>query len=158
MGFVQRRLVKSVLWVVAHPKWTLAVGVALVMGAALLAWQRLDVSADQNDLFSHKVKFFADYLRFDRLFPENQATYVIIEPVDLQRPPGVMEWVGLAEGIAARLRGLGDQYVKKVELNVPWHPLAAGILFDDTSKVRQHIDEIKEFLPLAALWGEKPGY
>src|SRR6185312_7142437 len=105
MGFVQRRLVKSVLWVVSHPKSTLAVGLLVVALSAGLAWRGLDVSTDQNDLFSPKVKFFADYLRFDRLFPENQATYVVMEPVDPGRPPAVGEWVEAADRITARLRG-----------------------------------------------------
>ncbi|HEY8750923.1 MAG TPA: MMPL family transporter, partial [Tepidisphaeraceae bacterium] len=158
MGFFQRRLVKSVLWVVAHPWPTLLLSAVMVSVSAGLAWQRLKVSTDQNDLFSPKVKFFADYLRFDRLFPENQATYVVIEPVNTAHPPAVGEWVDLADRISARLRGLGDQYIRSVEEKVPLaHPLAPGILFDDSAKVRQDFDEIKEFLPLAKLWGEKPG-
>src|SRR4051794_1024984 len=75
MGFVQRRLVKCVLWVVAYPKLTLAGAAVLLVVAGVGAWFGLSVSTDQNDLFSPNVKFFADYLRFDRLFPENQATY-----------------------------------------------------------------------------------
>src|SRR6185312_10084092 len=120
MGFVQRRLVKSVLWVVAHPKTTLAVGLILVASAALLAHTRLDVSTDQNDLFSHKVSFFADYLRFVRLFPENQATYVVVDPVDPKNPPPLWDWVHLADQVAARLNTMVPKYVKKpVQPQVP---------------------------------------
>jgi predicted RND superfamily exporter protein len=158
MGFVQRRLVKSVLWIVAHPKTTLAIGLVLVAVAALYAHLRLDVSTDQNDLFSHKVSFFADYLRFNDLFPEHQATYIVIEPVDLKGPPRLADWVNLADQIADRLNMMVPRYVKKpINPRVPIaDPKAPGILFDDPSKVREHFEEYREFYQLAQLWGEKP--
>jgi uncharacterized protein len=160
MGFVQRRLVKSVLWVVAHPKTTLAIGLVLVACAAFLAHTRLDVSTDQNDLFSHKVGFFADYLRFNRLFPENQATYVVVEAADLKHPPALADWVHLADGIAARLNTMVPEYVARpVQPRVPIaDPKAPGILFDDPSKVRQHFDEYRDFYQLARAWGEGPTF
>src|SRR4051812_25187018 len=114
MGFVQRRIVKSVLWVVTYPKLTLAASGVLLLAAVTLAWFGLKVSTDQNDLFSPNVKFFADYLRFDHLFPENQATYVIVEPVDWAKAPPVGRWVDVADRIAGRLRAI-PEYVKKVE-------------------------------------------
>src|SRR5579871_5838942 len=159
MGLVQRSLVKSVLWVVAHPIFTLAFGLAVVAASAFIAHRQLDVSTDQNDLFSPKVKFFADYLRFDRLFPENQATYVVVEPVDFKTPPPVGQWVSIADNIKSKLESLGERYVRSVEIKVPLdNPNAPGLLFDDTSHVSQNFDEIKRFIPLARLWGEKPNF
>src|SRR3954447_24955691 len=158
MGFVQRRLVKSVLWVVAHPKSTLAVGLLLVAASALLAHTRLKVLTDQNALFSHKVSFFADYLHFNHLFPENQATYIVIDPVDPNNPPPLGEWVHLADQLTARLNTMVPKYVKKpVQPQVPIaDPKAPGILFDDPSKVHSHFEEYRDFYQLAQLWGEKP--
>ena len=158
MGVVQRRLVKSVLWIVKRPKLTLLVSAVVLTAAALHAHQRLSISADQNDLFSPKVKFFADYLRFDQLFPENQATYVVIEPADLNHVPPVGQWVELADHLAAKLRSI-SKYIDpaKVEEKIPLlTPTAPGILFDDSDKLQSHVEQLREFIPLIQLWGEKP--
>jgi predicted RND superfamily exporter protein len=158
MGFVQRRLVISVLRIVERPKLTLLAAAVLLAAAALVARLWLSVSTDQNDLFSPKVKFFADYLRFDQLFPENQATYVVVEPADLNHPPPVGQWVELADRLAARLRSM-PQYIDpgKVEEKIPLlTPKAPGILFDDPDKLQSHVQELRDSLPLMQLWGEKP--
>jgi predicted RND superfamily exporter protein len=160
MGLVQRRLVKSVLWIVERPKLTLLAAAIVLVAAALYAHQRLSISTDQNDLFSPKVKFFGDYLRFDRLFPENQATYVVIEPADLDHPPPVGQWVELADRMAARLRSM-PQYIEpepdKVEEKIPLlTPKAPGILFEDSDKLQSDVEQLRDFLPLMQLWGENP--
>ena len=158
MGVVQRRLVKGVLWIVARPKLTLAVAAVVLATASIYARQRLSVSTDQNDLFSPKVKFFADYLHFDRLFPENQATYVVVEPSDVKHPPPVGQWVDLADRIAAKLRSM-PKYIDlgKVEEKVPLlTPQAPGILFEDSQKLESDVEQLRDFLPLVGLWGESP--
>jgi predicted RND superfamily exporter protein len=158
MSLVQRRLVISVLWIVGRPKLTLALATLVLVASAVFARQRLSVSTDQNDLFSPKVKFFHDYLDFDRLFPENQATYVVVQPRDPRRPPPVLDWVTLADRIAARLRSM-PKYVDptKVEEKIPLlTPQAPGILFEEHDKLQSDVDQIREFLPLVGLWGEQP--
>ncbi len=55
--------------------------VALIT-CVVYAKSRLDISTDQNDLFSHKVGFFRNYLDFIDKFPENEAIYVIVRPVN----------------------------------------------------------------------------
>ena len=82
MGFFQRRLLIAVLAIVHRPRLTLIVALAALIGCVVYARVRLDISTDQNDLFSHKVGFFRDYLDFIDKFPENEAIYVIVRPAD----------------------------------------------------------------------------
>ena len=56
-----------------HPLRSLIVAGVVLAGCVTLAMTRLDISSDQNKLFSTKVKFFRDYLEFDEKFPENEA-------------------------------------------------------------------------------------
>ena len=79
MGFFQRRLRHGVLHVVARPKLTLLIAAALLAGCVGLATLRLGISSDENKLFSEKVKFFRDFLEYDRKFPENNGLYVVVE-------------------------------------------------------------------------------
>jgi len=152
MGRVQRRLLSGVLWVVAWPKVTLAVAAVLLaasVGAAVL-W--LDVSTDQNKLFSPDVPFFRDYLRFSEEFPENEATYVVIEPRDSSATaPQLGRWIETAEGIAARLRRL-PRYVSRVDTHVPLDaPGAPAILFEnDPALVAEALEGARsELVPLS---------
>ena len=157
MGRVQRRIVRAVLWVVAHPRATLGIAAALLAVSVLAAWSKLTVSSDQNKLFSPKVKFFADWLNFDRKFPENQAIYVVVEPKDWSAHPAVERWVGLADRIAARLRRMPGEVESVVERTPLTAPGAPGILFDDPKDLPEAFKGLADLGRLAREWGEKPG-
>lgn len=157
MGPFQRRLVKGVLWVVAHPKLTLGLAALLLAVCAASAYKKLQISSDQNELFSPKVKFFAEWLDFDRKFPENQAIYVVIEPVTPQMHPPVGQWVEIAGRIANRLRHMPDQVDKVMEKTPLDVPGAPGILFDDPKDLPDAFDGLKELGQLARIWGGAPG-
>lgn len=145
-----------VLRVVAHPRLTLAIAGAMVAACALLAAARLHISTNQNKLFDPNVPFFRDYLHFIELFPENEAIYIVIEAKDPAHPPAVRRWTALADAITERLRALGP-YVQSVDSKVPVEQLGSqGLLFDDPQLVRENFEEMKRFIPLARLWGEKP--
>src|SRR5205809_1021162 len=117
MGFVQRRLLKLVLGVVARPKLTLLIaGIALVISVGL-ALARLGISTDQNKLFSERNPHFRDWLEFCRKFPENEASFVIIEPKDAQPPP-VARWTALADRITQRMRDM-PMHVVSADCRVP---------------------------------------
>ena len=78
-GFILRAVLHGVLYVVAHPLVTLAVAGAVLAACVAIAWVRLDISTNQNKLFSSKVNFFRNYLSFVEKFPEHEAIYIIIE-------------------------------------------------------------------------------
>jgi predicted RND superfamily exporter protein len=156
MGFVRRRLLTGVLAVVERPRWTLFIALAVLIGCVVFAKLRLNISTDQNDLFSHDVGFFRDYLSFIDLFPENEAIYVIVRPRDESKMPAVERWTAAADAIADRLRGL-TQYVQSVDSRVPLDKLGAqGILFDNPDQIKQELEGARRFVPLVKLWGEKP--
>jgi uncharacterized protein len=156
MGFVQRRLVIGVLGVVARPKLTLALAAAVLIVCAASAYKWLTVSSDQNKLFSPKVKFFADWLDFDRKFPENQATYVVIEPASLTLKPTVRQWVDVADAITARLRAMPEHVARVVERVPPNDPNAPGILFQDPKLLPESFEGLKGLAQLADQFGGKP--
>src|SRR4051795_467978 len=108
MRLVQRSILKGVLGGVARPKVTLAVAGLLVAASAGWAYFRLPISTDQNKLFSGDVPFFRDYLAFIQKFPENEAAYVVIEPVDPANPPPNARWAALADAIVDRLNRIPD--------------------------------------------------
>jgi hypothetical protein len=156
MGPIQRRLVKGVLWVVAYPKVTLGLAAILLVVCVLSAHHWLKVSSDQNELFSPKVKFFADWLDFDRKFPENQAIYVVIEPVTPEIHPPAREWVKIADQISDRMRNMPkhvQQVVEKTPLDVSGAP---GILFDDPRNLPEAFDGLKSLARLSQTWGGRP--
>ena len=156
MGPVQRLLIKGVLRVVEHPIRTLVIaGVALVVCAAG-AKRYLTVSSDQNKLFSPKVKFFADWLEFDRKFPENQAIYVIIEPANPSARLPVGDWTTLADHIYDRLLGMPEQVANVIDRTDITTPGAPGILFADPKELPSAFDGIKDISQLASVLGEKP--
>jgi predicted RND superfamily exporter protein len=156
MGFFQRRLLIAVLAVVARPRLTLIVALIALIGCILFTRERLDISTDQNDLFSHNVGFFRDYLDFIAKFPENEAIYVIVRPSDPAKIPAVQRWASVADAIADRLRRL-PQYVQAADDRVPLDKLGAqGILFDSPQQIRQELASARQFDPLVKLWGEKP--
>ena len=73
---------------------------------SILLLPRLRISSESNELFSHKVAFFKNWLDFDKEFPENQATYVVIGPEDPATLPPIPRWTGIADAIAAKLRAM----------------------------------------------------
>jgi len=102
----QRRLLRLVLAVTAHPVVTLLLCAAVLAGCIFLALTRLPVSTDQNKLFSAKAQFFHDWLDFNEKFPENEALYVVVEPND-PRHVDVGQWTGLVDRITKRLHRRG---------------------------------------------------
>src|SRR5688572_31227446 len=108
MGRIQRQLVRAILGVIQRPRLTLAIAGVALLACATLAYFRLDISTDQNKLFSPKVKFFADYLEYAKKFPENEAVYVIVEATEPAIAPPVRRWTAIADAIADRVRGLKE--------------------------------------------------
>jgi predicted RND superfamily exporter protein len=152
-----RRLLLFVIAVVSHPRLTLVLAGIVLLAAVVLAGLRLNITADQNKLFDPRVPFFRDYLRFVENFPENEAIYVVVRARDGSRVPPVARWTAAADAIEARLKPM-TQFVRTVDAKVPLDRLGAqGLLFDEPARVRQSFEDVKRFVPLVKLWGEKPG-
>src|SRR5688572_17647193 len=158
MGRIQRQLVRAILGVIQRPRLTLAIAGVALLACATLAYFRLEISTDQNKLFSPKVKFFADYLKFDRKFPENEAVYVVIERADRSAPPPPLNrWTAAADAIAARVSALGPQHVLAVDARVPLDRLGdQGLLLEDPQVLKQRLEEARQFVPLLRVLGERP--
>ncbi len=157
MGILQRRIVRAVLGVVAHPKLTLTIAGAVLVACTTWAYLRLDISTDQNKLFSPKVKFFANYLAYIEKFPENEAIYVVIERADRGITPSVQRWIAAADAVAEGVRKLGPKVVKSVDVRVPVDKLGdQGLLFERPERLARRVAEVREFVPLIQLLGEKP--
>jgi hypothetical protein len=154
---LERRILLAVLAIVEHPVRSLIVAGIILVACATGAMLRLNISSDQDKLFSPNVKFFQDYLEFDRKFPENEAVYVVVEARNPARPSRVARWTALADAIAQRVRQV-KPYVTAVDAHVPLDKLGAqGLLFDEPAAVRQSFEDVKRFVPLARLWGEENG-
>jgi predicted RND superfamily exporter protein len=129
----------------------------------VLAFAKLGLSTDQDELFSSKVAFFKDYINFTRDFPENQASYVMIEAADPAHPPAVSEWIAAADAITERLRK-DTADVLSVDSHIPLEKLGRqGILFEDPEQVKQDYSDLAKlsipFRPknlLTARLGEVP--
>ena len=157
MTFLQRRLLIFVLAVIRHPRITLLLALLAVAGCTIFAKLRLNISTDQNKLFSADVPFFHDYLSFIHKFPENEAIYIVLQANDPNHPPAVKRWTAAADAIANRLREMPND-VRAVDDRVPLDQLGAqGLLFDDRERIRQTVADARRFIPLAKLWGEAPG-
>jgi uncharacterized protein len=143
-GRIHRRLLISMLWVVTHPRRVLAFAIIALLGCGLLAYFKLGLSTDQDELFSSKVAFFKDYINFTHDFPENQASYVMIEPADPANPPPVSQWVAAADAITARLqKDTAD--VVSAESHIPLDQLGSqGILFEDPALGKQDFTNLEE--------------
>lgn len=156
MRFFHRLILIGVLNVVRRPRFTLLVVALSLIGSVGFAAWKLQLSSDQNKLFNPDVPFFRDYIRFTELFPENEAIYVLVQAKDAKHPPPVKRWTALADAIGERLRAT-PEFVRSVDHRVPIDQLGSqGLLFDDPKLVRQSFEEMKRFVPLAKLWGEKP--
>lgn len=154
MGFIQRRILKSVMVVVAWPKVTLVLA-GLVLGLCLLlAGTKLGISTDQNKLFSRERVFFRDYTDFIEKFPENEAVYVVVEArAGTPSPPRLERWTGIADGIAAKLRTM-PKHVRLVQEKVPLDQLGIrGVLFQSNHEMQQSIQGLEE---LGRVWGTDP--
>jgi predicted RND superfamily exporter protein len=157
MGFIQRRLVKGVMWVVTWPKVTVAVCAVVLVAAGAFAWFHLRLSTDQDELLTPKLKFFRDYKQFTARFPENEAFVVILEPRDYRRPPPARRWIAFADRISDGLLALkGD--VKHVSARVPLKELGdQALLFAEWDEVKAQSGQMKEFVQLVRVLGEAPG-
>ncbi len=153
-------LIAFVFGVVRRPKRSLGLALLGVGAAAALAWYRLDISTDQDQLFSSRVPFFGDYLSFTRAFPENQAGYVVIQARDAAHPPPPDRWEAVADAVAAKLAA-DTGSVRSVEGHVPVDRLGPqGLLFDDEpGDVQRRAGQVRDQLvELAQRWGERPGF
>jgi uncharacterized protein len=157
MGFFQRRLLTGVLAIASHPIRTLVVVGITLAACGLWAGTSLNISTDQNQLFSDKVPFFRNYLDFIARFPENEAIYLILEPRDPTMHPALNRWTAAADAITDRLRQI-PQFVDAAECRVPLDQLGRqGILFLDRSKLPLELEQTQQFAQLAQFWGQSPG-
>jgi len=153
----QRLLLKLVLAVSVRPRLTLLLVLVVVLACVLLASLQLRLSSNQNELFSSRVKFFREYLNFIEDFPENEAIFVVIEPVDAEQNISLQRWTSAADAVAGHVAAL-DEHVRLVDHRVTPGQLGRQALrFASPSQVQQSIREIREFIPLAQLWsGRSP--
>jgi hopanoid biosynthesis associated RND transporter like protein HpnN len=156
MKFFNRLQLIGVLHVVSHPRRTLLIAAIILAATCGLAAWKLNISTDQNKLFDPNVRFFRDYLSFTQTFPENEALYVIVEPIDANHPPAISRWTNLADAITDRLRAM-PKYVTLVDQKVPLDKLGPqGLLFDTRADVQKNFADVKKFIPLVQLWAENP--
>ena len=136
-----RRLLIGMLWVVTHPRIVLSLSLLALLGCGLFAYLNLGLSTNQDELFSSKVAFFNTYKKFTVNFPENQASYVIVEPVNSAAPPPVEKWIAIADAITDRL-AKDSKNVKSVDSHVPLEQLGnQAILFDSPADVELQFNE-----------------
>ena len=139
-----RRLLLTMLWVVDHPKKVLALSIVALIACIAYALVNLGLSTNQDELFSSNVKFFSDYINFTKDFPENQASYVMIEAVDPAHPPAVSQWTAIADAITDRLKKDPDD-VKAVDSHIPLEQLGnQGILFEDPQQLKQDFNDFQQ--------------
>jgi len=152
MSFVQRRILKSVLAVVHHPKITLCIALATVALCAAGAICFLTISTDQNKLFSSKPWFFHDYLEFISRFRENEAIYIVVEPKDPTAKIPIERWAAAADHVTDRLRGMKE--VISAFCRIPVDQLGKqAILFDDPRSTPRDLAGAPQLAQLATLWG-----
>lgn len=151
-----RQLLIGVLHVVRYPKRILLIAALVLIACAAVASWKLNMSTDQDKLFSSNVPFFRDYIEFTRDFPENQASYVIIQAKDPAHPPPTAQWIKIADAITERLRQ-EKKYVRAVDSHVPISELGSqGLLFDSPAELKDDVADAIRLMPLAKLWGEAP--
>jgi uncharacterized protein len=151
-----RLLLLGVIHVVQHPKRVLLItGLVVAICVGFASW-KLRMSTDQDQLFSANVPFFHNYIEFTQDFPENQASYVIIQAKDPTHPPPVKRWSDVANAITNRL-AKETKFVKAVDSHVPIEQLGAqGLLFEDHALVKQDVAAARDMIELAKRWGETP--
>ncbi len=155
---IHRGLLRIVLFAVKRPTISLLICGAILAVCIGLSMARLPISTDENELFSSNVKFFSQWLDFDKKFPENQALYLVILPRDANADIPTARWTGLADAIGARLAAI-PKFVTKYETRIPLDQLGSqGILFQDPRELKKNLDDIRPLVPLARLVGEKPNF
>jgi uncharacterized protein len=155
MGFVQRRILKSVLAIVKHPWIALGMVFVTILICVVAATRLLTISTSQNELFSSKPWFFHEYLDYINRFRENEAIYVVIEPIDATAHIPVTRWAAAADHVTERLRGITE--VVSASCRIPVEQLGRqAILFDDPKKLRHDLAGAQELAQLASIWGAKP--
>jgi uncharacterized protein len=143
-GKIHRKVLIAMLWIVAHPRRVLAIALLALVACGMLAFFHLGLSTDQDELFSSKVGFFKNYISFTKDFPENQASYVMIEAADPSHPPPPAEWIAAAEAITDRLKK-DTANVKAVDSHIPLEQLGNnGILFEDPKQVKQDFSDFEQ--------------
>ena len=150
-----RPILRFVLWVVSHPRATLAITLLVAAASVALAVARLNISTDQDKLFSADVPFFRDYLKFDEQFPENEAVFVVLQAKGDERKIPVERWTAAADAIAGRLAAI-PQHVKSVDVRVPLDKLGAqGVLFEEPAQVPKIVEDVRaRFIPLCVRFGD----
>lgn len=152
---LERLILLAVLSIVQHPIRALVIAGILLAVCGSLALAKLNISSDEDKLFSEHVKFFHDYLEFDRKFPENEAVYVIVEAKDPQSHPTLAQWTGIADSIARKMRAI-PQYVESVDAHIPLDKLGnQAVLFDEPESLHANFEDAKRMQDLARLWGQR---
>ena len=155
---LQRRLLTGVLFVARHPRLILVAVVLTLAASVAVAVSFLRISTDQNQLFSPKEWFFANYLDFIHQFPESEAVYIVIEPRPEFGRPTLPRWTGVADAVTRKLNDMPD-VVRLAQCRVPLDKLGRqGILFEDPAKLPEDLKQAQQLIPLAKFWGEKPGF
>ncbi len=141
---LHRRLLIAILWVVTHPKTTLAIALIALLASGIYSLANLGISTNQDDLFSSKVGFFKDYIEFTRNFPENQASYVLIDAVSPASEPVTRDWIAVADAVTDALKKDTDD-VTAVDSHIPVKALGPqGILFEDPLQVKQDFRDFQQ--------------
>jgi uncharacterized protein len=152
----QRRIRRGVIAVVAYPKLTLTVSAIVLAASVVLALSRLSVSSNDAKLFPLSDRHIRESAEFDKQFPENDALYVVIQSATPALPP-IARWTALADRITERLLQMPNK-VHGAECRVPIDQLGTwGLLFQESSKLNETVDDLKRFVPLVTLWAERPG-
>jgi predicted RND superfamily exporter protein len=152
---IERYILLGVLSVVQRPRMTLLIAGIFLAASIGAAMRWLNISSDQDRLFSKNVPFFRDYLEFDKKFPENDALYVVIEPKNPASPPTIRQWTAIADAIANEVRKM-PRYVESVDARVPLDQLGSqGLLFQEPAQLHDTFKDITRSADLARIWGEK---
>ncbi|HEX5241908.1 MAG TPA: MMPL family transporter, partial [Tepidisphaeraceae bacterium] len=152
---LERLILLAVLSIVEHPIRALVIAGIILAVCGSLALAKLNISSDEDKLFSEHVKFFQDYLEFDRKFPENEAVYVIVEAKDPKASPTLSQWTGIADSIAKHMRAI-PKYVESVDAHIPLDKLGnQAVLFDEPESLHANFEDAKRMQELARLWGQR---
>jgi predicted RND superfamily exporter protein len=154
MRWFHRALLRFILLIISRPRRTLMIAGVAVLASAALAMTRLNISTDQNQLFSAKVPFFRNYLDYISRFHENEAVYITIEPKDSSTYPPVNRWTAAADAIDAAERRLPN-YVDSVQSHVDVASLGeSALLYENPKILPADAKRLAQFVPLAALWAQ----
>ena len=137
-----RLLIGLVLHLIARPKLALAGSLLVLVGCGLLAYGRLDLNTDQDELFSTNDPIFKRYVEYNKDFPEHQAAYVFVHAADPATPPTTGRWIAVADAITAALQA-DKSAVRAVDSHVPLEQFGKqAILLQDSSKLKDDLRQI----------------